>query len=418
MGEIEQAFQWIDSHAGDLAAGLMSLVSIPSVVGSEGACQRLVAERMEEVCDSVDVWEPDAAWLEQHPAYFLRGVSFSGRPNVVGVLQGQGGGRSLIVNAHADVVDTGPLEAWRFPPWSGTVSEGKLYGRGSNDDKAGLAAMIFVAQCLRGLRLSLKGDVILESVVDEEWGGAGTLATIQRGYRADAGIVFEPTRLEVCPAARGGQAFRVTVQGKGAHPFRSYDGVSALEKAMPLLTALKGLEASRRERFHDPLFDRYPIYLPVVIGKISADIIPSKVPERCIFEGLFGYSPAEAHQDARRDLEKCVRDAASKDPWLREHPPVVEWLGLNKEGAQIPIEHPLVKVLSEAFGQVMGTNPAVVGFPAGCDLPFLIKQGGIPAVLFGPGDPITAHGSNEYVILDEVVQAAKILVGTILRWCG
>ncbi len=307
MSEIEQAFQWIESHTGDLAARLTHLVSIPSVVGSEGACQRLVAEMMEEICDSVNVWEPDADWLERHPAYFLRGVSFGGRPNVVGILRGQGGGRSLIVNAHVDVVDTGPLDAWRFPPWSGTVSEGKLYGRGSNDDKAGLAAMIYVAQCLRGLGLSLKGDVILESVVDEEWGGGGTLATIQRGYRADAAIVFEPTRLEICPAARGGQAFRVTVPGKGAHPFRSYEGVSALEKAMPLLTALKDLAAARQARFHDPLFERYPIYLPVVIGKISADIIPSKVPERCIFEGLMGYSPAESYQDARRELEAVRR---------------------------------------------------------------------------------------------------------------
>ncbi len=417
MSDLAQVFQWIEEHADDLAAQLKRLVSIPSVVGSEEACQSQVADMMEEVCDSVDVWEPDAAWLERHPAYFLRGVSFDGRPNVVGTLKGQGGGRSLIVNAHADVVDTGPPEAWMFPPWSGTVSAGKLYGRGSNDDKAGLAAMLFVARCLRSLGLSLKGSVFLESVVDEEWGGGGTLATIHRGYRADGAIVFEPTCLEICPASRGGQAFRVTVPGKGAHPFRSYEGVSALEKAMPLLTALKSLEAARRARFHDELFERYPIYLPVVIGKISADIIPSKVPERCIFEGLMGYSPAESYTDARRELEQCIDGAASADPWLKDHPPVVEWLGLNKEGAQIPADHPLVRVLDESFTQVMGAGPVIAGFPAGCDLPFLVKNGGMPAVLFGPGDPITAHGSNEYVRLEEVVQAAKILAGAILRWC-
>ncbi len=97
---------------------------------------------------------------------------------------------------------------------------------------------------------------------------------------------------------------------------------------------------------------------------------------------------------------------------------MVEWLGLNKEGAQIPVEHPLVQAVSEAFVQVMGSGPAIVGFPAGCDLPLLVKHGGIPALIFGPGDPITAHGSNEYVALEEVVQAAKILLGAVLRWCG
>ncbi len=418
MSENGRALQWIESHAGDLTALLTHLVSTPSVVGSEGACQRLVAEMMEQTCDSVDVWEPDAVWLDQHPAYFHRGVSFSGRPNVVGILRGQGGGRSLILNAHVDVVDTGPPEAWRFPPWSGTVSDGKLYGRGSNDDKAGLAIMIFVGQCLRSLGLSLRGDVILESTVDEEWGGGGALATIQRGYRADAAIVFEATRLEICPASRGGQAFRVTVPGKGAHPFRSYEGVSALEKAMPLLAALKDLQAARRARFHDKLFEHYPVYLPVVIGKISADIIPSKVPERCVFEGLMGYGPTEPYAEARRELERCVEAAASTDAWLKQHPPVVEWLGLNKEGAQTPTEHPIVQVVSEAFAQVMRAQPVITGFPAGCDLPFLVNNGGIPGLIFGPGDVVTAHGSNEYVALEEVVQAAKILLGTLLRWCG
>lgn len=417
MTEGERAVQWIEGHRADLATQLQRLVAVPSVVGSEGDCQRLVVELMRPACDSMDVWEPDASWLEQHPAYFLRGVSFAGRPNVVGVLKGRGEGKSIILNAHVDVVDPGPLDAWEYPPWSGAISDGKLYGRGSLDDKASLAAMLFVAQCIRDLGLSLGGDVILESTVDEEWGGGGTLATIQRGYRADAAILFEPTALEVCPAARGGQAFRVTVPGKGAHPFRSYEGVSALEKAVPLLAALKELEKMRQERYRTPLFERYPIFLPIVIGKISADMIPSKVPERCVFEGLMGYSPDETYEKARRELEAWVADAASTDPWLTEHPPVIEWLGLNKAGAQIPPDHPLVGLVGDSFTQVMGRQPTIVGFPAGCDLPYLVNDAGIPGLVFGPGNLVIAHGSNEHVELEEVINTAKILVITILRWC-
>jgi acetylornithine deacetylase len=418
MHDTERALQWIERHQDDLAADLTRLVSVPSIVGSEGACQHVVAERMKAACDSIDIWEPDASWLEQHPAYFLRGVSFSGRPNVVGLLRGRGGGRSIILNAHVDVVDPGPVEAWKFSPWSGAVSNGRLYGRGSLDDKAGLAVMIFVVLCIRSLGLSLRGDVILQSTVDEEWGGGGTLATIQRGYRADAAIVFEPTMLEICPAARGGQAFRVTVPGKGAHPFRSYEGVSALEKAIPLLAALKRMEGERQERFRTPLFERYPIFLPIVIGKISADVIPSKVPERCVFEGLMGYAPEEAYMEARQELEACVAGAASADPWLEEHSPVVEWLGLNKEGAHTPVDHPLVTLMGESFTRVMAGRPTIAGFPAGCDLPHLRKHAGIPSVVFGPGNPVIAHGSNEHVELEEVVNAAKILAVALLRWCN
>ncbi|HYL80961.1 MAG TPA: M20/M25/M40 family metallo-hydrolase, partial [Candidatus Acidoferrum sp.] len=309
-------------------------------------------------------------------------------------------------------------EAWKYSPWSGAISGGKLYGRGSVDDKAGLAVILFVARCIRSLGLSLRGDVILQSTVDEEWGGGGTLATLQRGYRADAAILLEPTTLEICPAARGGQAFRVTVPGKGAHPFRSYEGVSALEKAIPLLASLKVLEGERQEQFRTALFERYPIFLPIVIGKISADMIPSKVPERCVFEGLMGYAPDEAYGDARRELEVCVGRAAEADPWLQEHAPVVEWLGLNKEGAHTPTDHPFVRMMGESFVRVMHAEPTIVGFPAGCDLPHLRKHAGIPSLVFGPGNPVIAHGSNEYVELEAVLSAAKIVTTAVLRWCG
>lgn len=419
MNEVEtEALGWIERHQEDLVVQLQRLVSVPSVVGSEGECQQVVAELLRGPCDSVDVWEPDALWLERHPAYSLRGTTFTGRPNVVGVVKGRGGGRALILNAHVDVVDPGPPDAWQYAPWSGAIAEGGLYGRGAVDDKASLASILFVAQCLRGVGVALAGDLVLQSVIDEEWGGAGTLSTIHRGYRADAAIVFEPSGLDICPASRGGQAFRITVMGKGAHPIRSYEGVSALEKALPILSALRDLEQVRQERLRTALFERYPIFAPIVIGKISADSIPSKVPETCVFEGLMGYAPAETFGEARRDLEECVAHVASADPWLRDHPPAVEWLALNKEGAQIPVDHPLVTLMSASFRDVMERQPTIAGFPAGCDLPFLQKYGGMPSLVFGPGNCALAHGSNEHVPIQEVVDAAKVVAIAVLRWCG
>jgi len=414
----EQAvLQWIETHERDLVALVQRLVAVPSVVGSEGACQADVAEFMRGCCDAVDVWEPDPSWLDRHPAYFHAGTSFAGRPNVVGTVRGRGG-RSLILNAHVDVVDPGPVEAWTHGPWSGAVAGGKLYGRGAVDDKAGLAAMLFAARCLRALGFAPDGDVILESVVDEEWGGGGTLATLHRGYRADAAIVFEPSDLDLCPASRGGQAFRVTVHGRGAHPIRSYEGVSALEKTIPVLAGLRRLEADRQARLRTPLFARYPIFAPIVVGKIAADRIPSKVPETCVLEGLMGYAPIETYQEARADLEACVAAVAAADPWLHAHPPRVEWLGLNKEGAETPVAHPFVQLASAAVGDATGRPPVLAGFPAGCDLPYLARHAGIPSVVFGPGNCTVAHGSDEHVPVDEIVAAAKMLVLVVCRWCG
>jgi acetylornithine deacetylase len=409
---------WIEEHRHDLETLLQRLISIPSVVGSEGACQQVVAALLEPECDRLDVREPNGEWLEAHPAYFQRGVGFEGRPNVVGTLRGSGVGRSLIVNAHVDVVDTGPPEAWPHPPWSGAIADGRLHGRGAIDDKAGLAAMIFVARGLRALGRPLRGDLILQSVVDEEWGGGGTLATLEHGYRADGAIVFEPTAFEVCPASRGGMAFRVTVQGKGAHPVRSYEGVSALEKALPLFPALRALEARRQERLRSPLFADHPIFAPIVIGTIAADVLPSKVPETCRFQGLYGYGPDEPYPAARAELEEVVARTAANDPWLRDHPPKVEWLGLNKEGAQIPPDHPLVRTLAEAFRTAAGVPAKIAGFPAGCDLPFLVRYGGMPAVVFGPGHPTVAHSSSEHIRTEDLTTTAKTLALAVTAWCG
>jgi len=376
-----------------------------------------------------------AHWIGDYCARLGLGVAYSDatdpavgpasppRPNVVATLHGSGSHpgdpppRSIMLNGHLDTVsidgmDIPPLDPRYDPP------TGRVYGRGAYDMKAGLAAMLLVARCLREVGVALDGDVILESVVDEEWGGGGTLATLQRGYRADAAIVFEPSDLDVCPASRGGQAFRVTVQGRGAHPIRSYEGVSALEKAVPILAGLRRLEAERQVRLRTPLFARYPVFAPIVVGKIAADRIPSKVPETCVLEGLMGYAPAETYQEARQDLERRVAAIAAEDAWLRAHPPRVEWLGLNKEGAEPPEAHPFVALAAAAVGDATGRAPILAGFPAGCDLPYLARHAGIPSVVFGPGNCTVAHGSNEYVTIAEVVAAAKVLLLVACRWCG
>jgi acetylornithine deacetylase len=242
---------------------------------------------------------------------------------------------------------------------------------------------------------------------------------MQRGHTADAGIILEPVGPGVFPASRGGQSFQVTIEGKGAHPVASWTGVSAIEKAVIIMGDLKRFESERQDALRTPLFDSYPIFVPIVIGKISADLMPSKVPERCLFEGLYGYSPQEHWLEARRSFEERVAMAASRDPWLRSHPPKVRWIGLNKEGAGIEADHPLVKCLSDAVATASGTAPQVKGYPAGTDLPLLILYGKVPSVLFGVecswGD---SHSSTEHVELKYLAQATRSLALCVMRWCG
>ena len=419
IGESEnRVLGWIDDHQDFLVGLLQSLVRIRSITGQEGEAQRFVSQSMKEVCDTVDIWEPDATILEAHPSFFAKGQSFVGRPNVVGTLAGGGNGPSLLLNAHIDVVQAQPETEWAHGAWSGEIIDGVLHGRGSLDDKSGVAMMITVAKALRESGVLLAGRLQLHSVIDEEWGGSGTLAAVQRGHIADAGIILEPVGPDIFPASRGGQAFQVSVEGKGAHPVASWAGVSALEKAIVIIGDLKKFESERQGTLRTPLFHDYPVFAPIVVGRISADLIPSKVPERCVFEGLYGYMPEEHWSEARRLFEERVALAARQDPWLNEHPPEVRWIGLNKEGTAIDVDHPLVLCLREAVADVSGITPKVRGYPAGTDLPLLVNYGHVPSVLYGVecnwGD---SHSSTEHVELRKLVNATRSLALAVMRWC-
>ncbi|NMB15802.1 MAG: ArgE/DapE family deacylase [Firmicutes bacterium] len=412
------AQEYIDAHGDELVSLLQALVQIPSVVTEgEGECQAFVEKTLRPYCDQVDVWEPDHEVLEKHPAYFQRGVRYDGRPNVIGIIPGTGEGRSLVLNAHVDVVAEGPHHLWPAGPWDGKIIDGKIHGRGAADCKAGLATALFLAKMFRELGIQLRGDLSIHSVVDEEWGGGGSLSAVLKGYTADGVVILEPTNLAICPGSRGGQTFRITVKGRGAHPVESHKGVSALKKAIWLMECMDKLEEIRQEQWRTELFEHFPIFVPLVIGRISAEEFPSKVPEKCIMDGLMGYHPQEEYQDARRELEEFIGQAARMDRWLREHQPKVEWLGLNKEGAEIPTDHPLVVMLADNFRRVVGQEPLIQGFPAGTDLPYYVRYGRMPTVLFGPGVTKDCHSINEAVAIDDLIQGAKILANFVIQWC-
>lgn len=413
----------VDKIRPDLFAFLQKMVQYPSLPDHEDGVQRLIAEKLGEMGCEVDVFPIRFEELRAHPAFNDDGFSPENRLNVVGRWKGSGAsehlkGGALILNGHVDVVSAGNEALWSALPWGGEIRGGRLYGRGSCDMKAGLAAGIFALQALQRLGFQPAHDILVESVAGEESGGAGTLATIVRGYRADACVVLEPTLMRICPLQSGALTFRLTVPGKATHAAMRQHGVSAVDKFILVYQAFQQLETERHAHFHNNLYDEPRFAAPISIGSVHAGEWHSTVAEKAVAEGRMGVFPGEQAAEARGALEEAVARTAAADPWLKEHPPVVEWFeGQFESGATDP-HHPLIDALSAAHAEVLGESPAVRGVPYGSDLRLFTNHAHIPTVLYGPGDVTLAHGVDEYIVLEDVVTAARIIAGLVVRWCG
>ena len=253
----------------DMLDYLGQLVAVRSLSGHETPAQEHVAAQMKRCGLSVDVWELDFDQLSRHPAFSIE-VEREHGLGVVGILGQEAGGRNLIFNGHVDVVPVGDESNWRYPPWQGTLAEGRVYGRGALDMKGGLCCALFAAKALRDADVRLKGKLMVESVIGEEDGGVGTLAAMLRGYRADGAVVVEPTELIVAPAQAGALNFRVTVPGQSAHGALRAEGVNAIENFIPIYQAIMALEQERNQQLRHSLFERYKLPYPICIGTLRA----------------------------------------------------------------------------------------------------------------------------------------------------
>jgi len=428
-----------------LVAFLRELIAIPSLDGAESPAQRAVGAWMERAGLATDIWEIDFDELAKHPDY----CSEVDRDEALGVVgwigpcaaeraaggaaAGSGAGRSgpghdLMLNGHIDVVPAGDAAAWTTPPWDPAVRDGRVYGRGAVDMKGGLVCALFAAKAIRDAGVRLRGRVSVASVVGEEDGGTGTLATILRGHTAAGAVVVEPTELAVIPAQAGSLMFRLLVAGFSAHGCVREEGVNAIEKFLPLFTALRQLEAERCGLAtgaadvagdpHSPLFARYRLPWPIEIGTLRAGDWASSVPDKLVAEGRLGVALSEEPAAARRAFAEAIARAAATDPWLAAHPPTVEWWGGRFDPAVTDPSDPLVTAVVDAATAVTGEAPPIEGVTYGADMRLLVNVGGIPTVLFGPGDVRVAHMPDEHVPIDELRTTAEALIVAALRFCG
>lgn len=395
---------------------LQEIISIPSVTGNEEKAQENIAQKLGSIGMKVDKWNIDLAELSKHPDYSVE-LERSDAVGVVGILGENNGGKSLILNGHIDVVPSGDENNWENPPWMGTVIEGKVMGRGSVDMKGGLTCAIYAVKAIHDAGIKLKGQVIIESVVSEEDGGIGALAATLRGYTADGGVIMEPTELKIVPAQAGALCFRIKIQGLSAHACVRDEGVSALEKFIPIHNALLELEKKRNQRVTDPLYSRYSLPLSLNMGKVQCGNWPSTVPESLTLEGRYGIGVHEDIDDAKKEFIDTLNEVVESDPWLKAHPPEMEWWGGQFKPARVDVSDPIVKTAKSSYTDILGDSPILEGVTYGSDMRHLVNVGNTPTILFGPGDVRDCHRPNEAVLIEDLVTTVKALALIILRFC-
>jgi len=407
----------IDKRKDEIIAFLSSLISFKSVTGNEGPIQGFVSKYLKDMNLEVDKWEPDHEALKRHPAYVPVEQGYKDRPNVVGKLPGSGGGRSLLFNGHVDVIPA-KEEDWETDPWKAVVKDGKIHGRGASDMKGGDAAMTMAVKVLHDLGVKPKGDVFLEYVVDEEISGNGTIACIQRGYKADAGISCEAGDMEIQPATTGSMWFEIDVEGKSASMSRRWEAVSALDKGYMIAQWIAEFEEERIHTIGHPLYPDTRGSLACFVGMFDAGIYPSAPPSSCIIKGRMGALPGENPAESQKSFISYVIERAKKEPWLKNHLPKVEFKGYYAEPAEIDPNFPLVGTLERVYKTVMNGKAIVKGHDGAADTRFLINYGQTPTVIFGPGAISQMHADNEWVSVDNLINATKVLALAGLEVCG
>ena len=369
----------------EVEALLGELVSIDSVnpalvEGGAGEAEiaRFVAGWAEEAGLAVEIVEPQ-----------------SGRPSVVAAARGEGGGRSLMLNAHLDTVGVAGMAA-PHEPW---VRDGRLYGRGSYDMKGGLAACMLATAA--SARAGFPGDVVLSAVSDEEHSSVGVQAVLER-FEADACVVTEPTGLSVCVAHKGFAWWRITAHGRAAHGSRPDLGSDAIARMGPVLTGLAELDRSLEGRAH-PLVGRASVHASLIEGGQEL----SSYPERCVLEVERRTLPGEAGDTVAAELERLL-DGGDRDAIEGE-------VTLVRRSFEVDGDEAIVAVVRERAAAVIGREPETVGHTAWMDAAFT-QAAGIPTVVFGP-DGGGAHEVEEWVDLASVEACARTLLGTAAEFC-
>lgn len=399
---------------------LQTLVRIPSPIGEEAAAQREVEAAMRALDLVIDTFDIDAAALAGTPGFTAPARDYAGRPCVVGKLKGSGGGRSMALNAHIDTALVDPAGRWTHDPFSGHIDGDLIYGRGAWDDKAGVVETLLVAEAFQKSGVTLRGDLILKSVVEDEATGNGTLACLSRGHHADAAIIVDGTWPERFIVSHMGQLwFRIELRGRSAPASVAVRGANPLAAIGPVLAQLRGLADSRNAATQPWGSNAAPVFINV--GQASGGAWEGAVPAGCVLRGQFGFVPPDTPATARAALADAVVRASELPDWPEG---VIGSIGFDGLESPVVIGDPANAIVQAIAATVQRSQGMVIQesvITGHCDLRHYQSnpwRAPVPACLYGPGGGKNAHSEDEHFNLTHLPLIARNLASVILEWCG
>lgn len=388
--------------------------------GAEAGVQRVIADELRRIGLEPETYDVDPNALKGLPGFLEPDWAYEGRPNLHARWRGSGGGRSLILQGHVDVVPATPERFWMHEPWSGEVVDGRMFGRGAADMKSGIAAMTYAVRALREAGASLAGDVLLDTVIEEECTGNGALMSLARGAQADAAIIPEPFGQTALVAQVGVLWARVTVRGAGAHVLGADTdaAVNAVQLSRVVIDAIEALEREVNQAADRPEpFVALPHPLNYVVGTIHAGDWPSTVPSECVLEVRLSAFPGEDLGAVRSRFEARIAEACRAHAWLREHPPEIAYFGFDAGGFVLEEDAPILTTLETAHRRVMGAPLQRYVSTATTDARVYQLHYGIPATCYGPVGG-NLHAADEWVDLQSMIDTTLVLALAVLDWCG
>ncbi|MEO7103629.1 MAG: ArgE/DapE family deacylase [Gemmatimonadaceae bacterium] len=313
------------------------------------------------------------------------------------------GTKSLLLNGHLDIVG---VDGMTHPPFDPTIADGRLYGRGSADMKSGIAAMCVAAR--DAVARGIDGEIIIALVIDEEYESLGTRALIASGISADAAVITEPTRLALCPAHRGFVWLRVDFHGHAAHGSRYDIGVDAITNAALVIAELDRFQTESLHQRTHPLLGRGSLHMSLISGGAGL----STYPDLCTLELERRTLPGETEQTFLTEVGAAIAKVRETHADLEADVSLVT----AQRASDVATDEPVMRAMADALLQEQ-LPLRIEGLSAWTDAA-LLNEAGIPAICFGPGDIALAHSATEFVPLEEIDTASRVLSRFAHSWCN
>ena len=407
---------FIDAHIERWKGLFQELIRIPSYFEGEHEIGKRVAQHIESLGVEVNEVSHIAETLKELPTAQYPISERAERCSLVARLRGSGGGRSLVINTHLDVVPEGDPSTWTYPPFSGHIDYERniIYGRGAMDDKAGVTASLAILETLSQARTRLPGDVVFHYVLEDEITGNGTLLCLEAGFGGDAALIMDGTRMDKAINQHAGQLqFEITVKGKPASVSVSHMGINAAEMMARLVIHLReSIFALNEQRL--PPWTKFPSPYQLVVQKIESRGVQLTVPELAIAQCYVTFPPQHTLATMRGLLQEQVRIFSTTHNLPIE--PRLDWNGFATEPVQSDTQQ-LEQVLQDSATR-LGMPPIDIGPSTGTSDMRHFSQVGIPCVLYGPGNGYNPHRPDEHYYLEDLPRIILFYVDFVHAWCG